>query len=189
MISQLSHGRRKEWQKKFFELRNILRLQKPFSKKVAVRIVIFFAFQILGDWRKRAFFPGDLQLSNCDLYVKSSKLTLFDIKLLLKEDNILYILNEWNWMNSTSDQGINCIFVQSLVHIQLSKSGNIYVFVISSRKGFISQSLKVVSPLGERLIILVPWDLQYKKITILKPQNSSSTHSELVNDIKHVVEE
>ena len=30
------------------------------------------------------------------LYVKSSKLALSDIKLLLKEDNILYILNESN---------------------------------------------------------------------------------------------
>ena len=92
------------------------------------------------------------------LYVKISKLALFNIKSLLKEDNILHILNESN-LNTTSDLSLNHHFVQSLVHIQLRKFGNNYMFVISNNKSFMPQILKVVSPLGKNLIYFVPRDL------------------------------
>ena len=38
--------------------------------------------------------------------------------------------------------------MQSLVHIKLSKFENVYMFVISNSKDFITQIFKVVSPLG-----------------------------------------
>ena len=60
---------------------------------------------------------------------------------------------------------------------------NFYIEVISNSQSLISQILKVVSLLEKKSFILVPWDLKYKRIMILRSQNSSSTHSELFNDI------
>ena len=57
------------------------------------------------------------------------------------------------------------------------------MFVISNSNSFIPQILKVVSPLGEKSFISVPWDLHYKRITIPKLQNSRSAHLELLSDI------
>ena len=63
-------------------------------------------FQTPGDRRKRAHLPGDLQHPKPrndtpaiadHLHEKTTKLALFNIKLLLKkEDNILHIPNELN---------------------------------------------------------------------------------------------
>ena len=64
-----------------------------------------------------------------------------------------------------------------------NKLGHFYIFLISSSQSFISQILKVVSPLGKKFIFSVPWDFKYKRIMIIKPQNSSFTHSDLFSDI------
>ena len=42
--------------------------------------------------------------------------------------------------------------------------------------------LKFVDPLGKNHFLSVPWDLKYKRIKIIRPQNLSFTHSELFND-------
>ena len=55
------------------------------------------------------------------------------------------------------------IFVQSLVHTQVSKFGNIYTYMIRNGKSFIAQILKVVSPLGKRLIFFSPLEFKIKK--------------------------
>ena len=52
---------------------------------------------------------------------------------------------------------------------------------------------KIVGPL-EKKTFSVPWELKYKRITIIRPQNLIFTHSELFNDIwliriQHMVEE
>ena len=74
--------------------------------------------------------------------------------------------------------------MQSLVHIQSGKFRNIYMFVISNRKSFIPQILKVASPLRKKLIYFSPLGFEIQKnITIVKPENLSSTRSELFNDI------
>ena len=41
-------------------------------------------------------------------------------------------------------------------NIQLSKFGNIHIFVTSNSRSFIPQILKVVSPLGKKLIYFSP---------------------------------
>ena len=46
-------------------------------------------------------------------------------------------------------------------------------------QSFISQMFGIVSPFGENLDVFVPQDLKLKVISITKPQNSSSTQSEL----------
>ena len=56
-------------------------------------------------------------------------------------------------MNTTSDLSINHHFLQSLVHIQLGKFG----------KSFIPQILKVVKPLGKKLIYFSHWGFVIQK--------------------------
>ena len=116
-----------------------------------------FVFQILGDWRERAFSQGTYKFQNLrnetlaiadHLHVKISKLALFNVKLLLKEDNILHTLIESNWMNTTSNLSVN----QSLVHVQLRIFENTYMFVISNLKSLIPQNVKLVGPFGKELI-------------------------------------
>ena len=68
--------------------------------------------------------------------------------------------------------------------MQHSKIGNFYTFVISSNHSFISQVLKVVGPLVEKLDFSVPWDLIFRETLILKPQKSSFTQSALQNDMQ-----
>ena len=72
------------------------------------RIIILLYFKSWGTEGKRAFFPGNLKFQTLrneslaiadHLYLKISKLALFHIKLLLKEDNILHILNKLNEYN------------------------------------------------------------------------------------------
>ena len=53
--------------------------------------------------------------------------------------------------------------MQSLIHIQSSKVGNIYMFVISNRKSFIPQISKFVSFLGEKLIYSSPLGFEIQK--------------------------
>ena len=50
------------------------------------------------------------------------------------------------------------MFAQSLVHIEVSKFGNIYTFAISSSDSFIPQILKVEGSLGKKVIFSDPWD-------------------------------
>ena len=53
------------------------------------------------------------------LHLKISRLALFNIKLLLKESNILHILNESNWINTVSDLSVNHHFCATLQSISM----------------------------------------------------------------------
>ena len=49
------------------------------------------------------------------------------------------------------------------------------MFVINNDQCFLSEILRVVGPLGEKLDILVPWDFKLKTILIMKIIQSRST--------------
>ena len=65
--------------------------------------------------------------------------------------------------------------------MEQNKIGNFYIFIMNNSHNFIPQISKVVIPLGKQ-IFLVPWDLKYNRITIIRPQNSSFTHLVLFDD-------
>ena len=60
-------------------------------------------------------------------------------------------------------------FFYSLFHIQYSKAGNCYLFGINNKQTFMSQILTVLSPLEEKFNFPVPWDLNQKAHSAIKP--------------------
>ena len=61
---------------------------------------------------------------------------------------------------------------------QHNKTENCYTLVIGNIQSITSQAFGVVGPLGEKLDFLVPWDLTFKDIMIMKSQKPSPTQSE-----------
>ena len=60
-------------------------------------------------------------------------------------------------------------FFYSPFHIQYSKAGNCYLFGINNNQTFISQILTVISPLEEKFKVSIPWDLNQKAHSVVKP--------------------
>ena len=70
--------------------------------------------------------------------------------------------------------------LSSFSYTFISNIANLKMFAcVSNNKSFVSQSLKVVGPLGGKFNFSVPRDLKFKGILIIEPQNSSSILSEL----------
>ena len=63
----------------------------------------------------------------------------------------------------------NFDFFYSLFHIQYSKAGNCYLFGVNNNQTFISQILTVISPLEEKFNFSIPWDLNQKVHSVIKP--------------------
>ena len=60
-------------------------------------------------------------------------------------------------------------FFYSLFHIQYSKADNCYLFRINNNQVFISQILTVISTLEEKFNFSIPWDLNQKAHSVIKP--------------------
>ena len=82
-------------------------------------------------------------------------------------------------MNTKGDLWVSRHLLSAIPLYLTQQNGNVYIFVIGNIQSFTSQIFGVVSPLGEKLDILVHWDLKFNDILIMKPQKSSSTNSEL----------
>ena len=62
-------------------------------------------------------------------------------------------------------------FFNSLFHIQYSKAGKCYLFGINNNQTFISQILTAIIPLEEKFNFSIPWDLNQKAHSAIKPAN------------------
>ena len=67
---------------------------------------------------------------------------------------------------STSD---SIDFFYSLFHIQYSKAGNCYSFGINNNQTFHISILTVLSPLQKKFNFSIPWDLNQKAHSAIKP--------------------
>ena len=68
-------------------------------------------------------------------------------------------------------------FIYSLFRIQYSKAGNCFLFGVNNNQTFVSQISTVISPLEEKFNFSIPWDLNQKAHSVIKPAKESHIQS------------